>query len=100
MTLSEVLLWQEIRKKNLGIEFHRQVPIDNYIVDFYCHELMLAIEVDGSSHNFDEVYEKDIIRQQTLENLGVKFIRVDDIDVKKDVNNVLMELKGKIDKLI
>lgn len=61
MTLSEVLLWQEIRKKSLGVEFHRQVPIDNYIVDFYCHELMLAVEVDGSSHNFEEIYEKDVV---------------------------------------
>jgi len=99
MTLSEVLLWQEIRKKSLGVEFHRQVPIDNYIVDFYCHELMLAIEVDGNSHNFDEVYEKDVIRQQKLEQLGVNFIRIEDLDVKKGMNNILNELKSKIEEL-
>lgn len=99
MTLSEVLLWQKIRKEGLGAEFHRQVPIDNFIVDFYCHELMLAIEVDGSTHNFDEVYEKDVVRQQKLERMGVNFIRIEDLDVKKDMNNVLNELKSKIEEL-
>ena len=46
-TLSETLLWKQIKNKSLGVEFHRQVPLDNFIVDFYCHELMLAIEIDG-----------------------------------------------------
>ncbi|MGV2481542.1 UNVERIFIED_CONTAM: DUF559 domain-containing protein, partial [Salmonella enterica subsp. enterica serovar Weltevreden] len=53
--LSEVLLWKKIKNKSLGVEFHRQVPLDNYIVDFYCHELMLAIEIDGNSHDHSEV---------------------------------------------
>ena len=99
MTVSEIVLWQEIRKKNLGVQFHRQVPIDNYIVDFYCHELKLAIEVDGSSHNNDEIYDNDIIRQTKLEDLGVSFIRFDNLEVKNDINNVLKELEGKINEL-
>ncbi|MEZ5197998.1 MAG: DUF559 domain-containing protein [Bacteroidales bacterium] len=52
----------------MGFEFHRQVPIDNFIVDFYCHELMLAIEIDRKNHNFE--YEYDIRRQGILEDLG------------------------------
>ena len=99
MPVSEILLWQEIRKKNLGVQFHRQVPIDNYIVDFYCHEIQLAIEVDGSSHNNDEIYDNDIIRQTKLEDLGVSFIRFDNLEVKNDINNVLKELEGKINEL-
>ena len=50
MTLSEVLLWQEIKGKQLGIQFSRQIPIDEYIVDFYCKNLQLAVEIDGESH--------------------------------------------------
>ena len=50
-TLSEVLLWRQIKGQTLKYEFHRQVPIDEFIVDFYCHELKLAIEIDGDSHN-------------------------------------------------
>lgn len=72
--LSEVLLWQKIKNKSLGIEFHRQVPIDNYIVDFYCHELMLAIEIDGNSHINTDVQINDDARQKTIEKLGVIFI--------------------------
>ena len=73
--LSEVILWKEIRRKSFGFEFHRQVPIDEYIVDFYCHELMLVIEVDGSIHDLEAVKQNDIRRQNKLESLGVNFIR-------------------------
>ena len=89
-TLSEVLLWLKIKGKTMGVEFHRQVPIDNFIVDFYCHELMLAIEIDGSSH--DEKQDYDQNRQLILENLGVRFIRFSDIDVKQKMGWVLEEL--------
>ena len=65
-TLSEVLLWQEIKdRKLLGFQFHRQVPLLNYIVDFYCHELKLVIEIDGDSHEYKVEY--DLKRQQELE---------------------------------
>jgi len=65
MTLSEVLLWNELKgKRILGYDFDRQKPIDNYIVDFYCKELFLAIEVDGDSHYHDDAPIKDAIRQK------------------------------------
>lgn|GEM_PF-1555944 len=99
MTLSEILLWQEIRKKSLGVEFHRQVPIDNYIVDFYCHELNLVIEVDGASHYIDNVYDNDVLRQKKLERLGLVLIRFDDSEIKNDINNVLRALELKIKEL-
>lgn len=89
-TLSEVLLWLKIKEKVMGVEFHRQVPIDNFIVDFYCHELMLAIEIDGNSHDDKQDYDQN--RQQILENLGVRFIRFRDIDVKQKMGWVLEEL--------
>jgi very-short-patch-repair endonuclease len=79
-----------IRRKSLGYEFHRQVPIDEYIVDFYCHELSLAIEVDGNSHI--NKYEYDLRRQKKLESLGVRFIRFEDLDVKRNINDVLRTL--------
>ena len=93
-TFSEILLWLKIKGKVLGYEFHRQVPIDEYIVDFYCHELRLAIEIDGSSHN--NKYEYDLKRQNKLETLGVNFIRFDDLDVKRNMNDVLRALGSLI----
>ncbi len=95
-TLSEVLLWLKIKGKVLGVEFHRQVPIDNFIVDFYCHELMLAIEIDGSSHDDKQDYDQN--RQLILENLGVRFIRFRDIDVKQKMGWVLEELMICVDE--
>ncbi|ELR68902.1 hypothetical protein C900_05595 [Fulvivirga imtechensis AK7] len=90
MTLSEVLLWQELNgRQMMGYDFDRQRPIDNYIVDFYCKDLMLAIEVDGESHYHDNASERDQARQKKLENLGVRFLRFDDLDVKQRMGYVL-----------
>ena len=97
-TLSEVLLWQQIKDKAIGYEFHRQVPIDQFIVDFYCHELMLAIEIDGSSHN--DKYDYDMERQSKLQDLGVKFIRFNDLDVKGNMAGVLIALEDKIREIV
>ena len=90
-TLSEVLLWQKIKNKALGVQFHRQVPIKEYIVDFYCHELMLAIEIDGDSHFYK--YDYDQKRQGELELLGITFLRFSDFDVKQNMFSVALALE-------
>ena len=65
MTYGEVLLWNELKEdKLLGFDFNRQCCLDEYIVDFYCKELMLAIEIDGQAHNGEEAFVKDDIRQK------------------------------------
>ena len=90
MTFSEILLWQELKRKQmLGFDFDRQRPIDEYIVDFFCKDLSLAIEIDGDSHYHDDAPEKDAIRQKRLESLGVRFLRFDDLDVKQNMGFVL-----------
>lgn len=97
MTLSEVLLWNELKqKKILGFDFDRQIPIGNYIVDFYCKELSLAIEIDGDSHNYRYDYDEE--RQRELEKLGVSFLRFDDLEVKKNMWNVLRVIEDWIER--
>ena len=99
MTLSEVLLWDELKqKKILGFDFDRQRPIDEFIVDFYCKDLQLAIEIDGDSHDSEEAFEKDRKRQKRLEELGVRFLRFDDLEVKKEINNVLRTIQHWIEE--
>ena len=89
-TLSEVLLWNQLKgRQMMGYDFHRQKPLDSYIVDFFCSELMLAIEIDGSSHELEGAYERDQRRQQKLENMGISFLRFDDLMVKRDMDGVL-----------
>ncbi|GAB4159586.1 MAG: DUF559 domain-containing protein [Winogradskyella sp.] len=99
MTLGEVSLWREINNKKLGFRFSRQIPIDNYIVDFYCKDLQLAIEVDGSIHFEDRQQEKDAKRQKKLESLGVKVIRFSDWGVKNNLSWVLREIEKEIFEL-
>jgi len=97
MTLSEVLLWNELKQKQmLGYDFDRQRPINNFIVDFYCKELQLAIEIDGDTHIYRYDYDEE--RQRNLEKLGVHFLRFDDIEVKKNMSNVLRVISDWIEK--
>lgn len=96
-TLSEVLLWQYLKNKKMkGYDFHRQKPIGNYIVDFFCNELMLAIEIDGISH--DEKINEDIERQKQIESFGISFLRFNDLDVKKNMEGVVVVIEEWINK--
>ncbi len=95
MTKAEVKIWNELlRKKQLyGYRFLRQRPIANYIVDFFCPELNLIIEIDGFSHQNEEVYENDIIRQKKLETLGYYFLRFSDREIIFDFDNVIRTIE-------
>ncbi|MBL4675501.1 MAG: endonuclease domain-containing protein [Mucilaginibacter sp.] len=101
MTFGEALLWNELKEDKLwGFDFDRQRCIDNYIVDFYCKDLQLAIEIDGMSHDYKEAFEKDNIRQQRLEDLSVVVIRFSEAEVKDDIANVIRSIEGCILDLV
>ena len=94
MTFSEVKLWNELKNgKMMGYDFDRQRPIGNYIVDFYCKDLKLALEVDGITHLDERVILKDEIRQDELEMLGVNFLRFDALLIVNKVESVLKEIE-------
>lgn len=76
MTYCEKLVWMHIRKRQLGVRFLRQYSIDNYVIDFYCPELKLAVEIDGSIHDLPEQKQHDEVRQKHIEQFGIKFIRI------------------------
>ncbi len=92
MTKSEVVLWQKLRCKQLGFKFRRQFGIGNYIVDFYCSTLHLAVEIDGGTHDYGKQVVYDEKRQQYLESLGIKVIRFNSKEVLENVNNVLNQI--------
>ncbi|WP_289054349.1 endonuclease domain-containing protein [Carboxylicivirga marina] len=78
-TKSESYLWKFALKKSImGIKFLRQRPVLNYIADFMSRELRLIIECDGASHMIDGAEERDIMRDQALENVGFKVLRFSD----------------------
>jgi very-short-patch-repair endonuclease len=94
-TVAEIKLWQCLKGKQiLGYDFDRQKPIDNYIVDFFCNELMLAIEIDGITH--DQKLEDDKLRQQKLESFGIRFLRFYDSDVRNNLDGVLTAIRDWI----
>ena len=76
-----------------GYDFHRQKPIDNYILDFFCYDLLLGIEVDGYSHEILEVYNKDRIKQKRMNELGITILRFSDFEVLKDMENVIRAIE-------
>ena len=96
-TVAEKLLWWEIRGKRLRFEFHRQVPIDQFIVDFYCHELLLAIEIDGITHDSKRAYEQDKRRQARIESFGVSFLRFYDHEVRENLTGVVKRIENWIE---
>ncbi|MYD10533.1 MAG: endonuclease domain-containing protein [Chloroflexi bacterium] len=89
-TPAEKILWRRLRDKQVyGYKFRRQHPIDRFIVDFYCRESGLVIEVDGSVHDSSEAREYDDARQEFLEHRGLTVLRFSNAQVLNDVNSVL-----------
>ena len=100
-TLAEIVLWKKLRAANLGYTFNRQKPILNYIVDFYCKPLNLVIEVDGLTHwdEDEDQVKQDDLRQAELEKLDLHFLRFDDNDILKDLENVIQSIEFTIEEL-
>ena len=92
-TYSERLLWKYLRGKQFeGLDFDRQKPIDKFIVDFFCNEMRLVIEIDGVTHNDKQEYDK--YRQDKLEELGLSVLRYDALDVVNNIEGVLTDLRA------
>lgn len=96
-TKAEIILWQKLKRKQMyGYDFHRQKPIDNFILDFFCHELMLGIEVDGYSHQITQVFNRDIKKEKVMNKLGIHVLRFSDEQVLKDTENVIRAIESYI----
>jgi very-short-patch-repair endonuclease len=92
MTVSEELLWNQLRGKKLkGMHFRRQHPYGIYILDFFCNKANLAIEIDGEIHKFREEYDYE--RTTYLEDTGLKIIRFTNSDIDKNIGEVLHRIK-------
>ena len=101
MTKAEACLWKYVLKgKQLkGYQFRRQRPVLNYIADFLCKELMLIIEVDGITHDTQEIVIKDKQREKNLIENGFKVVRFTDEEVLKNLDGVKTQLELLIEKI-
>ena len=96
-TNAEIKLWMQLKGKQMhGYDFHRQKPIGNYIADFFCNKLKLVIEIDGSSHDFDEVQQKDRNKQDFLNKLGITVLRFTNREVMTSVFLVVQTIEDYI----
>ena len=98
-TPAEATLWKALRNRNIGYKFRRQHPIDRFIIDFYCAQAKLCIEIDGSSHLETKQQEYDQARTEYLEELGYKVIRFTNNDVRYRINSVIEEIIRTIEKI-
>jgi very-short-patch-repair endonuclease len=85
MSLPEVLLWQLLRQRPYGLKFRRQHGTGDYVLDFYCSDARLAIEVDGHAHDTGDRPERDEQRDAWLQHSGVETLRIPASDVLADV---------------
>jgi len=92
LTTPEQKLWARIRNKQLGVRFRRQYGIDRYVVDFYCPELALVIELDGNSHYEEGAQDYDEVRDAYMESLGLRVLRFTNLDVMNNIEGVLVEI--------
>lgn len=76
MSLPETLLWREFRKRPEGFKFRRQHPAGQYVLDFYCASVKLAIEVDGAAHDSAEAAARDAGRSKWLRSKNVATLRI------------------------
>ncbi len=100
LTEAENILWQELRNRKLdGFKFRRQHPIDIFIVDFYCHEKKLVVELDGGIHNVQDIKEYDMARSEELKSFGIKVIRFNNEEVYQNLDSVLINIKQELNHL-
>jgi len=99
-TNAERILWSHLKRKQMnGLKFRRQYGVDSFILDFYCPEIKLAIELDGPSHFNEDVHYYDNQRQKYIEAFGITFLRFNNMDIYNNINGVLQTIYNKAKEL-
>ena len=99
MTEAEGVLWKRLRRKSmLGVKFRRQQIIEGFIADFFCETSKLVVEVDGEIHELSDQKKKDEHRRNVFAARGLKELRFSNKRVLTDINGVLQEINGMIEK--
>lgn len=90
MPQAEAILWSRLRRNQLaGFKFRRQYSVERYVLDFYCVQVKLAIELDGDSHGSNDAQQYDAERQAVIEAYGIRFLRFWNNDVFTNIEGVL-----------
>ena len=95
MTLPEGLIWRELRKRPAGLKFRRQHPSGAYVLDFYCSDARLVIEIDGAAHDFGERPQLDTARDAWFSRNGIATLRISARDVLTDLQAVVLYIASE-----
>jgi very-short-patch-repair endonuclease len=99
MTKAEKVLWERLRGRQVkGYRFRRQHPVKDFIVDFFCYDAMLSIEVDGEVHNDSYQNERDEQRKMILKRLGINELRYTNEQVLNQIDKVIKEIESELSK--
>lgn len=99
-TPAERIVWSKLRNRQLdGFKFRRQYYIGNFIVDFYCSEVNLIIEIDGDVHGYAERTQKDRIREEFLRSRNFEIVRYNNNEIFNNLKNVLEDILNECNML-
>jgi len=95
MTPYEQKLWQRLRRKQLfGLKFRRQHPVGRFILDFFCAQCKLAVELDGATHDDPSQRTYDDARTAWLTQQGIRVVRFSNQELERNIEGVLLEIAG------
>jgi very-short-patch-repair endonuclease len=95
MTLPEIILWHWLRRRPNGLKFRRQHPSGAYILDFFCSDARLAIEVDGQAHSYGDRPQRDCVRDEWLQSAGIETLRISAAEILQDADAALRWIVSK-----
>lgn len=100
MPLAEIILWNNIKGRQLkGYKFRRQYGVEDFVIDFYCPELKLALEVDGDSHYIQDAHLFNKERQNRIETFGIQFLRFTNREIYENLEGVLLKIEERIKEI-
>ena len=98
-TPAEKHFWEIVRnRKILGFKFRRQHPLFKYVADFYCHDALLVIELDGDIHNLEKIKKRDAEREKAITELGITVLRFTNDELFTEINTVLEKVEAHLKK--
>lgn len=89
----EKLLWNRLKKNQLGCRFKRQHPISHYVADFYCHKAKIVVELDGQYHSRKDQKARDLLREADINEFGLSVLRFSDQQVIENIDQVVSEIR-------
>ncbi len=95
MSPPEVMIWIYLRQRKDGLAFRRQHPVGPYILDFYCSQAKLAVEIDGEHHYYEEQQRRDAVRDAWLLSLGIHTLRIPGLEIMADPEEMAKQIRLK-----